>query len=217
MSFLSESEKDGIRDAIRRAEAGTQGEIVTVVARSSDGYRYIPTLWAALVALSVPGLFYLWQALTHDGWTLPDTDAQALVGLYPVQVLVFLGLGMLFQLPACRLWLVPKSIKHGRAARHAREQFFLQNLHLTAGRTGVLVFVSLAEHYVEIIVDQGIANVVDDAEWQETIDEFVDHIRKGDVALGFERTIEHCRTVLWKHFPHEGGKPDELPNHLIEI
>lgn len=217
MSFLSESEKARVQDAIRQAEAGTRAEIVTVIARASDGYRYIPTLWAALIALAVPGVFYLWQMLAHQGWTTPDADAQAWSLIYPVQVLTFLGLGMLFQIPACRLWLVPARVKHSRAARHAREQFFLQNLHLTEERTGLLIFVSLAEHHVEIIVDEGIASVVDNAEWQETINVFVGHIRKGEVAMGFEHTIEHCKHVLWEHFPHDGRNPDELPNHLIEV
>ena len=217
MAFLEESEKTRIAAAIRHAEAGTRGEIVTVLARASDGYRYIPTLWAALAALCVPGLHYLWQWTTHDGWVYPGAGESALSWIYPLQVLVFLGLGMLFQIPRARLWLVPGSVKRGRAARHAREQFFLQKLHLTAGRTGVLIFVSVAEHYVEIIVDEGIAEVVDDAEWMETVEEFIAHVRRGDVAGGFLSTIEHCREVLWKHFPDDGGKPDELPNHLIEL
>jgi len=217
MAFLEQSEKTRIAEAIRHAEQGTRGEIVTVLARTSDGYRYIPTLWAALAALSVPGLHYLWQWLTHDGWVYPGAAQSTLSWLYPLQVLVFLGLGMLFQIPRLRLWLVPASVKRERAARHAREQFFLQKLHLTAGRTGVLIFVSVAEHYVEIIVDEGIAEVVDDTEWTETVEEFIAHVRRGDVAGGFLRTIEHCRDVLWQHFPDEGGKPDELPNHLIEL
>ena len=217
MAFLSDEEKDRIAEAIRHAESGTRGEIVTVVARESDGYRYIPTLWAALVALAVPGLHHLWHRVASGGWSWPGSEAPSFGSVYVWQVLVFLGLGMLFQIPRCRLWLVPTSIKRSRAARHAREQFFLQKLHLTEGRTGVLVFVSLAEHYVEIIVDEGIARVVDDGEWRRAVEEFVDHVRRGEVAVGFERTVEHCREILWRHFPDEGGKPDELPNRLVEV
>ena len=217
MVFLSEKEKARIGDAIGHAESGTRAEIVTVIARASDGYRYIPTLWAALVALAVPGAARLWDVVRSGGWTHAD-DALAWATLYPVQVLVFLGLGALFQVPRLRLWLVPASIRRARASRHAREQFFLQNLHLTAGRTGVLVFVSVAEHHVEILVDEGIAAAVDDAEWEVTVAEFVEHVRRGDVARGFERAIEHVREVLWTHFPDEaGGKPDELPNRLVEV
>lgn len=217
MTFLNDQEKAALTAKIHHAESQTRAEIVTVIARSSDGYRYIPILWAALIALSVPGLYYAYLSISSGGWV----DATELLSmnhwLYPVQVLVFLGLGMVFQIPAARMWIIPKSVKHQRAARFAREQFFLQNLHLTEGRTGVLVFVSVAEHYVEIIVDSGVAEVVDNEVWQQTVEQFVAHIQRGEIAKGFESTIEQCRVILWEHFPAPHGRPDELPNHLIEV
>lgn len=216
--FLTAAEKAALIERIQQAEAGTRGEIVTVIARQSDGYRYIPTLWAALAALSVPGLYFLYERLAHDGWTDVAASSTALAYLYPVQVLVFLGLGGLFQIPAARLWLIPNAIKRRRAARHAREQFFLQKLHLTELRTGILIFVSVAEHYVEIIVDEGIAERVDERVWDEIIADFVSNVRQGRIAQGFDSAVEHCREVLWEHFPDtQGGRPDELPNHLIEL
>lgn len=217
MTFLSDVEKEALARTISLAESRTQAEIVTVIARQSDGYRYIPMLWAALIALSIPGLYYLWSSINSAGWHLTGTDVAASAWLYPAQVLTFLGLGMLFQIPQARLWMIPRSVKQRRAARHAREQFFLQNLHLTSGRTGVLIFVSLAEHYVEIIVDQAVADAVDDQLWETTVQEFIAHVRRGDIAAGFENTIEQCRLVLWEHFPAAEGNPDELPNHLIEV
>lgn len=217
MSFLNESEKAALIEKIQHAESRTLAEIVTVIARQSDGYRYIPLLWAALLALSVPGLYYGWQAFTTGGWHPPDDTLRGSQWLYPLQVLVFLGLGMLFQIPRARLWMIPRSIKQQRAARHAREQFFLQNLHQTQGRTGILVFVSVAEHYVEIIVDSGIAARIDNRLWDDAVNEFITLVRKGQIAAGFDSTIEHCRDVLWEHFPAPHGRPDELPNHLIEV
>ncbi len=217
MAFLTESEKASITAKINHAESQTRAEIVTVIAKSSDGYRYIPTLWAALIALSVPGLYYLWINLTSGGWGTLESIQQSAAWLYPVQVLVFLGLGMIFQIPQARVWMVPKSVKRQRAARHAREQFFLQKLHETEGRTGILVFVSVAEHYVEIIVDSSIADVVDNSIWNDTVNEFISHVRAGNIAKGFESTIEHCRVVAWENFPAPEGRPDELPNHLIEV
>ncbi|MFK7997824.1 MAG: TPM domain-containing protein [Granulosicoccus sp.] len=217
MTFLTDQEKASLSAKINHAESRTRAEIVTVIARQSDGYRYIPILWAALVALSIPGVYYLYLAVTSGGWVEPSHIIESSTWLYPIQVLVFLGLGMLFQIPAARLWIIPSSVKKQRAARHAREQFFLQNLHQTEGRTGVLVFVSVAEHYVEIIVDSAIAKAVDDALWQETVEDFITHVRRGQIAKGFENTIEHCRDILWEHFPAPEGRPDELPNHLIEV
>ncbi|ASJ75060.1 TPM domain-containing protein [Granulosicoccus antarcticus] len=217
MSFLSESEKARLITKINEAESRTHAEIVTVIAQQSDGYRYIPILWAALLALSVPGLYYAWLNFYASGWLPAEETLSHTYWLYPIQVLVFLGLGMVFQIPKARLWMIPASVKRQRAARHAREQFFLQNLHQTRGRTGVLIFVSVAEHYVEIIVDSAIAEVVDNSLWEATVQEFIEHISKNEIAAGFENTIEHCREVLWEHFPAPDGRPDELPNHLIEV
>lgn len=217
MAFLSESEKASLTAQINHAESQTRAEIVTVIAQSSDGYRYIPTLWAALIALSVPGLYYLWVNFNSGGWGALESIQQSTQWLYPIQVLVFLGLGMIFQIPRARVWMVPARVKRQRAARHAREQFFLQKLHETEGRTGILVFVSVAEHYVEIIVDSSIADVVDNSIWNDTVNEFINHVRAGNIAKGFESTIEHCRVIAWENFPAPEGRPDELPNHLIEV
>jgi len=51
MGFLTQPQKTALREQIKQAEAGTTGEIVTVIANQSDGYRYIPMLWAALISL----------------------------------------------------------------------------------------------------------------------------------------------------------------------
>jgi len=217
MSFLTQAQKTALREQIQQAEAGTTGEIVTVIANQSDGYRYIPMLWAALISLSVPGLYFLYQYFADSGWSYPGESSLALAQLYQIQVLVFLGLGSLFQFSKLRFWLIPGSVKLQRARRHAHEQFFIQNLHLTEHNTGVLIFVSVAEHYVEIIVDKAVADVVDNSLWHDTVNDFVQHVRKGDIAQGFSQTVEQCKTVLCEHFPAEHGRPDELPNHLIEI
>lgn len=217
MAFLTSTEKQTLRAQIEQAESGTTGEIVTVIAQQSDGYRYIPLLWAAIISLSIPGFYFLFQYLTTAGWSYSGESNWSLARLYPIQVLTFLGLGTLLQLSSIRTWFVPRSVKFERARRHAHEQFFLQNLHLTKHHNGVLIFVSVAEHYVEIIVDQGVGDVVDDSVWRETVDEFISHIRAGNIAEGFSNTVEHCREVLATHFPAEHGRPDELPNHLIEV
>ncbi len=216
--FLTAPEKAALEQRIADAEASTRAEIMTVIAQQSDGYRYIPVLWAALFALSVPGLYFLYSTLANDGWIYPGTENPAII--YPIQVLAFFGLGMLFQLPAARLWMIPNVVKQQRAARHAREQFFLQNLHQTVDHTGVLIFVSVAEHYVEIIVDSGISEKVDNQEWQESVHAFIEDVRRGDIAGGFDRAIDHCERVLSEHFPADTTRTanqNELPNHLIEV
>lgn len=205
MEFLTGDEKSRIADAIREAESKTGGEIVAVIARSSDGYWFIPTLWAAITALTVPAVV-LWI----DPWIYP-------IELYGGQLAVFAVLALFFRWSPVKMRLVPGRVKHRRAGRLAREQFLARGLHHTEGRTGVLLFVSVAEHYVEVLADSGIDEKVAPDTWTSLVEAFVEKIRQKQVAEGFLEAIGRCGAVLEEHFPKARGDKDQLPNHLAEI
>jgi putative membrane protein len=203
--LLTEADKARVSEAIKLAEASTSGELVTVITQASDDYWYIPTLWAALIALLVPAGIILYG-------TWMDTST-----VFAIQVATFMGLALLFRLPAIKLALVPKPIKRQRASRVAREQFFLQGLQNTEGRTGVLLFVSVAERYVEIIADKGINDVVPAGTWDKVVNDFVSQVKTGRYSDGFLAAVADCGTILAEHFPAQVDDVNELPNHLIEI
>jgi putative membrane protein len=203
--FLTDQEKQNISDAIRTAESQTSGEIVTVIAQAADDYFYIPTLWAGLLALLTPGLLL----------TLPVEIDYTLI--YGTQVLVFVVASMLFRWTPLKLALIPKPIKHRRASRLAHEQFILQGLHQTRERNGLLLFVSVAERYVEIIADQGINDCVQKDTWSSIVGEFVGHVKQRKIADGFIAAIKQSGDILQQHFPAEPVNKNELPNHLIEL
>jgi len=211
MVSLTESQKDAIRDAIRDAESRTSGELVAVLARASDGYHYIPVLWAALLALIAPALILL--AVDVFGlWYTPS-----LTGTYLVQVLVFLAGVAIFGYSPLKMMLIPKTVKRMRASRLAHEQFHYQGLGDTERGTGVLLFVSFAERYVEIVADRKIHERVEEGAWDHIVADFVGDVARGRVSEGFLKAIDACGQLLGQHFPHHDGDVDELPNHLIEI
>ena len=205
MAFLSDTDRQRITAAIKQAENATSGELVTVIARASDTYLFIPTLWAAMAALLVPlPLLLLGEPLS--AWNA-----------YSVQLGVFVLLVAAFRWrPICML-LIPKRVQRARAARLAREQFFEQGLYRTEGRTGVLIFVSIAEHYVEILADKGINDKVPAGAWEGIVGDFAGNVKADKVADGFVGAVEACGSLLAEHFPKPPGNTDELPNHLIEI
>jgi len=205
MTFLSDSEKRQIAVAISTAERRTRGELVTVIAPSSDAYLYIPLLWAALLALLVPGILAVLPI------ALPGNLA------YLVQICSFLGAAALFNWQPLKMRLIPASVKRERARRLAREQFFLQNLHMTRERTGVLLFVSVAEHYVEILADQGLNDEVAPGAWQSIVADFIERVRSRRIADGFLTAIAACGELLAEHFPAKDDNQNELPNHLVEL
>ena len=92
----------------------------------------------------------------------------------------------------------------------------LRGVTRTKKRTGVLIFVSLAERYARIIADEGIAAKVPNAEWQAAIDALTGHMRDGRIAAGFTAAIERCGTVLAAHAPPDGAA-NELPDRLYVI
>ena len=143
MRPFSAADERRISEAIADAERQTSGEIVVVVAVQSDGYYYVPPLVAAIVALFVP-------------WVLIHFSLLDMRSIYLIQLAVFFVLTALLMPAPIRTALVPGRIKHLHAQRRAFEQFLAQNLHTTSGRTGVLLFVSVAERHAQIIADKGI-------------------------------------------------------------
>jgi putative membrane protein len=205
MAFLTDSEKDQLRAAIRQAEARTTGEIVTVIARASGDYFYYPTLWAALTAILSPVPFQ-WLPVSY-----------APLGIVELQLLAFVLLALLLRIPAIKLRLVPRSVQHAYCARRAREQFLAQNLHTTHERTGVLLYVSVAEHHVELLADAGIHARVAAGTWDTVVAEFTAQLKAGRIGAGFCAAVQAVGEHLAGHFPADAANPNELPDHLIEI
>ena len=218
--FLNQVEKQRINQAITDVESRTAGELVTVIARASDDYLYIPLLWAATIALLVPGILYYlavgfgWEQACPDwGWRIPCDFSD----LYIFQLGLFMVLALLFRWQLVKMLLVPRSVKQRRGNRHAYVQFYEQGLHETDARNGILIFVSIAEHYVEILADQEISEKIDHSRWQQIVDNFVVYIKSGNVADGFIETINACGDCLAEHFPDQINDANQLSDHLIEI
>ena len=118
----------------------------------------------------------------------------------------------MFRIPGINTRLIPRSVRYWRASNLARRQFLEQNLHHTAGATGMLIFVSEAERYVEILVDRGISSEIDNGVWEAIITAFTEQVKQGETLQGFIACIEACGTHLKAKVPATRQK-DELPNH----
>jgi putative membrane protein len=204
MQPFNAEEHAAIADAIARAEKQTSGEIVVVVARTSASYRAFALMCVALVALTVPLPF-----IHFTRWPIEY--------VYLVQLAVFFAGALLMQSETVRVAITPKSIKHGRAHQRALEQFLVQDLHTTTGRTGVLLYVSMAEHYAEVIADDGIYRKVSPDVWDALIATLTLNLGRGARSEGFVAAIETCGAILAEHFPPGMGDRNELPNHLIVL
>lgn len=202
MTLLNENAQRQVAEAIARVEAKTDAELVTVLAPRADDYAYIPLLWAGLIALLVPGIVNY-----HSGWL----DAHQLL---LAQWMTFIVLGLLFRIPAVTTRLVPRQVRHWRAANLARRQFLERQLHHTEGGTGILIFVSEAERYVEILVDRGISKRIGNDTWASIVADFTQAVSRGKTLDGFLKCIADCGEHLQQHVPLTQAR-NELPDRLI--
>ena len=204
MALLTEHEQRQVAEAIARVEQQTDAELVTVLAARADDYAYIPLLWASLIALVVPGVVhYLSGYLT-------------MYTLLLAQWATFIVLCLVFRLPKVTTRLIPRSVRHWRASNLARRQFLEQNLHHTLGSTGVLIFVSEAERYVEILVDEGISRHLDNSDWGTIVSDFTRRVALGHTAEGFIACIDASAELLAQHIPRTQAR-NQLPNRLVML
>lgn len=207
---MTPGEHEAVAAAVRAAEGKTSGEIFCVVAKRSDDY-FFPAAFivtASMVALSL-GLAWI----LHLAWyeLRPTTLVAAQVAA------IACALAVLWLAPGLRIHLVPRRLRYRRAHDNAMRQFLSRNVHLTAERTGVLLFVSLAEHYAEVVADAGINRRVAQETWDGVVRDMVDHARRGAIADGFVAAVAAVGALLAEHFPVGAADANELDDHVVEI
>ncbi|MFM5924802.1 MAG: TPM domain-containing protein [Novosphingobium sp.] len=221
---LTDAERSAVGAAVSAAEHHTAGEIVTILATESNSYQDVALLWSALVAfLALTALawapdFYLglidwllgnWQFNWTPGWVFVVAVVAATAK--------FLGMWLILLWKPLRFLLVPGPLKHARVRDRAVRYFKVGAERRTHGRTGILIYLSLAEHRAEIVADEAIAAKVAPDVWGDAMAALVREIRAGRPAAGLIAAVEQVGAVLAEHFPRAENDINELPDRLIEV
>ncbi|HJS04652.1 MAG TPA: TPM domain-containing protein [Variovorax sp.] len=87
----------------------------------------------------------------------------------------------------------------------------------TAYNNGVLIYLLLAEHAIEIVADRGIDAHVNAEEWAAMAKRMAAAFREGRFEDGITHALEEVSALLVAHFPLAEGAPDrnELPNEPV--
>ncbi|GGC35821.1 membrane protein [Novosphingobium marinum] len=223
--YLSEEDHKRVSEAVARAESGTSGEIVTILADRSDGYTDVALAWAAFATLAAlaalafaPDFFLaLWDGAL-GGWSVNEwTPRAVLVAAAAIATLKFAGV-MLIQLwQPLKFWLIPPPIKTARVHDRAVRAFRIGAERRTHGRTGILIYLSMRERRAEIVADEAIAGSVDPDVWGEAMEHLLRHAREGHFAHAMVAAVDRVGLVLKDHFPAVIPDENELPDRLIEV
>ena len=84
----------------------------------------------------------------------------------------------------------------------------------TEHNNGVLIYLMLAEHAIEIVADRGVARHVDAAEWQRIAATMSAAFKAGQIEAGLNQAIDAVDALLMQHFALAAGEvnPNELPD-----
>jgi putative membrane protein len=205
-SVMSPADREPVQAALREVESRTRGEVVPVVVGRSDPHPAAG--WRAAVAVLAVGSALL---LPHLPWNQP-----ALFLLCQL-VLGVAGYGIARWLPDFQRLFVSEQRATAVAQEQALQEFFGNRLFETRERTGVLLFVSLLEHRVVVLADQGVDERVGAEHWAATDRAILEGVRRGALQEGLVAGVHLAGEVLARHFPLAPGEadPNELPDRLI--
>jgi putative membrane protein len=221
---LSDADRKKVAAAIAAAEAKSSGEIVAVATPISDAYHDVALHWALVPLFAVlawaawrPTALTWWYDFLFGGWSPDPTQSELLTLLMFFAALKFTVALLILKWMPLRLALTPGATKHRRVRRRAIAIFQAAAAGRTGGKTGVLIYLSMAERRAEIIADEAILKVTDDHTWGEAMHALIADTREGRPGDGIVAAIERVGAVLAEHFPRSADDKNEIPDRLIEL
>ncbi|NIJ65456.1 putative membrane protein [Sphingomonas leidyi] len=221
---LTDQDREAVTAAVTTAELTTNGEIVTVVAGRSDAYHDVALHWAVLAMLLVLALL-AWQPWPAewlhtrfvDSWAQVVPARWYLTIALVLMAATFLVARVALAFDALRLFLTPGATKTRRVHRRALELFRAAAEKRTRGSTGVLVYLSLAEHRAVILADEGIHSKVTADVWGAAMTALVGGLKADRAGEGMAEAVRQIGLVLAEHFPRSADDVNELPDRVIEL
>ncbi|HTI88128.1 MAG TPA: hypothetical protein VL966_16120 [Alphaproteobacteria bacterium] len=199
---LSDEDRTRIEGAIGVLESRTSAELAVVVARRSHDYASHPFLWASLTAFVVGIVVALgWPVLTG-------------VDVVLIEGMVFAFVWLLLHFTDIGIALVPDALKQRHVNRAARAEFATLVAQQTEDLNGMLLYVSVAERTVVILVDRAIRARIGDDTWSGIVARFRESERP--LVERILAAIEACAVALGPQFPPVPSQRNEIPNAVQE-
>jgi len=112
----------------------------------------------------------------------------------------------------------PLAVLRGFSARdRALELFAALRVWDTEENSGVLVYLQMVDHRIEIVADRGINRRVAQAQWDAICHRMEDAFRAGNFEPGVLAAVGEITALLAAHFPPGESNPDELPDRPVVL
>ena len=101
--------------------------------------------------------------------------------------------------------------------QRAIEVFSALQVWNTEDNTGILIYVLLADHKVEVVADRGIQKLVAAEEWIAIVKAMEDQFRAGHFEAGAVAGVRAASDLLARHFPGSADDVNQLPDRPLMI
>ena len=192
--YFTDAELAAVTEATRKAESRTAGELVCVIVDRSDSYDDARWRAATLGAL-LGGLVAAYGLYATETWSSTTFIWPALAPLVGAAAAWLLTVST----PAIERELVGTEAMRHRVHNRAAAAFVSEEVFETHGRTGVLIFLSLFEHRVEILCDEGIRTQVPAEAWRQITQELAAGIGRDDAGPSLVAAVGACGRLLAEH------------------
>jgi putative membrane protein len=220
MAILTEEENRAVAAAVAEAEKTTGGEIATAVIAESDDYGFrelvvsllVGAVAFVIIAQTAPALETLLQRWfwNYELWMLP-------VAVAVPAILIGVVTYLLLQLPGLDRLVISRAAMAEAVARRARRHFMESGVYDTVDRTGVLIFVSMLEHRVELIADRGITKKVPQEAWDSVVADLTAGIAAGQIGEALVAAVRTVGTILSDKVQPREDNTNELSNRPVEL
>lgn len=87
----------------------------------------------------------------------------------------------------------------------------------TENNSGILIYINLCEHDLEVIADRGINQKAQKDAWQTLCQKTLTHFKNQNMLGGISELIDEIGKLLRQHYPNHDTASNELPNHPIYL
>jgi len=191
---------------VAEAEAGTSGEIVTVIAEDSG--PYLAVQWVAALTGAVGGavIGLAWRGPEWGGTPVTRFLAAVLAGV-AVALLLF-GVERVR-----RGWIGAADLRR-RVHEAAEATFLAEGVFATRRRTGILIYLSLFERMAVVLADEGVHSAVDERAWPDMVASLSAAMEQERHAEGVLEAVGACAEILDVHALVAGPDDEnELDDH----
>lgn len=209
--LLNQQEQAQVEAAVQAAEKRTSGEIVCMIVSSSYHYPMANVIGATALALPLA----LILTPLAGGWLwLGTQNLWLFLGIFTI--LFMAGYLAVKHSAALKRIFVSRKEMDLEVEEAAITSFFQHGLYRTRDNNGILLFISVFEHKVWILADEGVNEKVPEGHWDAIVSRLTEGIRRKQAAAAICRAINTIGEELRQHFPIKEDDTDELKNLIIE-